>query len=200
MGDESSPSNSSSDSKRSDSREPSGKKSPNGDDDLAETSKLEAVTSKHDVEELVKKSREQGLDDVNDQTEQLSREEILRMAERDRGAKQPDGELHHKETRREKSIPVRDGDAPESKTTEMPKVDQTTEEMDSGDFDQPGKKLDESEGWSIHEVPEEEVQFTGEFKGRVQSGLRLVIPSRLAADMELEPGDVVEVEVKKLDD
>lgn len=200
----------------------SGDEAPEDDEDLPETSRLEAVTSKRKIDELVEKSRRGEADELVDETEQLSREEILRIAARDRDqqsdrekADEPrsDNQRQRKSskalTRPERPIPPRDerkmGKDP--KTVEMPSVrdiDKTTEEIvDSSQLQKMAdqeRETQEVQRWNISADAPPPPSKRVEFRGRVQNGLRLVIPSRKAAELDLESGDVVVVRIEKSDE
>lgn len=143
--------------------------------------------------------------DEAEETEMISRDELFRNAAIDRS----------KLRQKKKTVPVesirpdvetqpnrpshlRKGSAPADETREMNEIDEET--IDEVTVEEVHESLDGTAEFARHGISMVEDDQTVEFPGRIEEGPSVRIPVDVAVEIGLEAGDLVMIEVRKIED
>ena len=140
-------------------------------------------------------------DDDDEATAMLSREEILAQAARDRD------ELRGRKSTLRVNEPIRvdDGDR-SAKTREMPAITpDTTVEVEQIQLGMSVETTDPTVDSTMEFAAQgisiiDDGEGGAEFPARVEEDLRIPVPAEMAAELGLQPGDLVMVEIRKVGD
>ena len=147
--------------------------------------------------------------EVVEETEMMSRDELFRMAKRDRGTHVQDRETIQVEAvepasesdeRPTKPVRLTEGMDPDGETQEMIPLDEKTLQRKvvvGPEAKRPQESLDTTEQLPVEElgaVNDGQLQFPG----RIDRELKVSIPPELAKEVGVKPGDLVLVEIQKV--